>query len=336
MGTGLYFLQGRGERDELRPSVSLPTASFTGGMTMYVAQSGIFALGTGSHAFLEFDLQVHGDPLALVQVMANLEEPRMTTGGVNLVVGFRPSLWARVAPEEMPAGGTDFEQDVRGVDGYTMPATQHDLWVWAAGHAYHKVFDVAREAIAALAPVASFVDEVAGWTYKESRDLTGFIDGTENPRLSEAPEVVLLPDGSPGAGGSVVLVQKWMHDAAAFDALPLEEQEKVIGRTKETSTELAEEVRGPQSHVSRTVIEENGVEQHIFRRNTPFGTATEHGTMFIGFSSDQHRLARMLARMAGAEGRIRQALTTHNTAVIRGHYLVPSASAVDKRGSAEI
>ena len=119
-------------------------------MTMYVAQSGIFALGTGSHSYLEFDLQVHGDPLALVQVMANLEEPRMTTGGVNLVVGFRPSLWARVAPEEMPAEVTDFEQDVRGVDGYTMPATQHDLWLWVAGHAYHKVFDVSREAIAAL------------------------------------------------------------------------------------------------------------------------------------------------------------------------------------------
>ena len=184
---------------------------------MYVAQSGIFALGTGSHSYLEFDL--HGDPLILVQAMANLEEPRMTTGGVNLVVGFRPSLWARVAPEEMPAGVTDFEQEVRGVDGYTMPATQHDLWLWVAGHAYHKVFDVAREAIATVAPVAHLAAEVAGWTYKESRDLTGFIDGTENPPLSEAPEVALVPDGSPGAGGSVVLVQQWMHDAAAFEAL---------------------------------------------------------------------------------------------------------------------
>src|SRR5947207_6646177 len=99
-------------------------------MIMHVAQSGIFALGTGSHSYLEFDLHAHGDPLTLVQVMANLGEPRMTTGGVNLVVGFRPSLWTRVAPEEMPAGVTDFERDVRGVDGYTMPATQHDLWVW--------------------------------------------------------------------------------------------------------------------------------------------------------------------------------------------------------------
>ncbi len=278
---------------------------------MHVAQSGIFALGTGSHSYLEFDLHARGDPLTLVQVIASLGEPRMTTGGVNLVVGFRPSLWAHVAPQEMPAGVTDFERDVRGIDGYAMPATQHDLWVWVAGHAYHTVFDVAREAIQALAPVARLAAEVAGWTYKESRDLTGFIDGTENPSLSEAPEVALIPDGSPGAGGSVVLVQKWMHDAAAFEALPVEEQEKVIGRTKQTSTELAEEVR-------------NGVEQHIFRRNSPFGTATEHGTMFIGFSSDQHRLARMLARMAGAEDGIRDALTRYTTAVSGAYYFVPS------------
>src|SRR3989442_13644253 len=94
--------------------------SFQGGMTMHVAQSGIFALGTSSHSYLEFDLHTQGDPLTLVQVIASLEEPRMTTGGVNLVVGFRPSLWARVAPEDAPVGVSDFERDVRGVDGYTI------------------------------------------------------------------------------------------------------------------------------------------------------------------------------------------------------------------------
>jgi putative iron-dependent peroxidase len=140
--------------------------------------------------------------------------------------------------------------------------------------------------------------------------------------------VVLIPDGAPGAGGSVVLVQKWIHDPAVFEALPVEEQEKVIGRTKQTSIELAEEVRGAASHVSRTVIEENGVEQHIFRRNTPFGTATEHGTMFIGFSSDQLRLARMLTRMAGAEDGIRDALTRYTTAVSGAYYFVPSVEAL--------
>ena len=179
-----------------------------------------------------------------------------------------------------------------------------------------------------LAPVAILVSEVAGWTYKENRDLTGFIDGTENPSLSVAPEVALIPPQSPGAGGSIVLLQKWMHDAPAFDALPIEEQEKIIGRTKDTSVELDEEVRGSQSHVSRTVVEEHGAELHIFRRNTPFGTATAHGTMFIGFSRDQHRLARMLTRMAGAEDGIRDALTRYTTVVSGAYYFVPSVESL--------
>ena len=132
-----------------------------------------------------------------------------------------------------------------------------------------------------------------------------------------------------------MLVQKWMHDVIAFDVLPIEAQEKIMGRTKDASIELDEEVRGPQSHISRTVIEENGVEQHIFRRNTPFGTATEHGTMFIGFSSDQHRLARMLARMAGAEDGIRDALTRYTTAVSGAYYFVPSVESLRSFASEE-
>ena len=295
---------------------------------MRVVQSGIFALGTGSHSYMEFDLLAGAEPLALVQAIANLREPSTTTGGVNLVAGFRPSLWRQVAPQDIAEDVSDFDQPVRGVDGYSMPATQHDLFLWAAGHAYDKVFDVTREAVKALASVATIVSEVAGWTYKENRDLTGFIDGTENPSLLEAPEVALIPPQSPGAGGSIVLIQKWLHDAAAFEALPVAAQEKVIGRTKDTSVELDEEVRGPSSHVSRNVIVEDGEEQHIFRRNTPFGNATEHGTMFIGFSRDQHRLVRMLSRMAGAEDGIRDALTLYTTAVSGSYYFVPSVESL--------
>ena len=254
-------------------------------------------------------------------------------GGVNLVAGFRPELWREAASDDAPAEVEGFNEDLVGIDGFVMPATQHDAVLWLSGSAYDVIFDVARNAIAELKGLASVVDETSSWPYQHDRDLTGFIDGTENPPLSEAPEVTLIPDGSPGAGGSVVLVQKWMHDAAAFDALPIEEQEKVIGRTKDTSTELDEGVRGAESHVSRTVIEENGVEQHIFRRNTPFGTATEHGTMFIGFSCDQQRLARMLARMAGAEDGIRDALTRYTTAVTGSYYFVPSVEALRRFAS---
>ena len=171
------------------------------------------------------------------------------------------------------------------------------------------------------------------YNHQVQNRITGFIDGTQNPSLAEAPEVVLIPEGSPGAGGSVVLVQQWTHDIAEFEALSIEAQEKVIGRTKATSIELDEEVRGAQSHVSRTTIEENGVERHIFRRNTPFGTATEHGTMFIGFSCEQHRLARMLDRMAGAEDGIRDALTRYTTVVSGAYYFVPSVEALRKFAS---
>lgn len=295
---------------------------------MNVPQSGIFALGTGSHSYLEFELEPQSDPTTMARAIAGLGEPGMTTGGVNLVIGFRPSLWARIAPSDTPADVSDFVDDLHGADDFVMPATQHDLWVWVAGHAYSTVYDVTHETVQALTPVARLVTEVAGWTYKESRDLTGFIDGTENPPLAEAPEVALIPEKAPGAGGSVLLTQQWIHDAEAFDALPVAEQEQVIGRTKAASVEIDDAVRLETSHVSRTVVEENGAELHIFRRNSPFGTATRHGTMFIGFSCDQHRLARMLARMAGAEDGVRDALTRYTRPVTGAYYFVPSVEAL--------
>ena len=290
---------------------------------MPTAQSGIFALGTGAHTYLEFTLHPHVTPIRLAQAAGALPQPRMTTGDLNLVVGFRPTLWPQIANGSIPAGVVDFDRDLQGVDGYAMPATQRDLWLWFAGYTYDKVFDAARTAITSLAPFAALADETVGWTYKENRDLTGFIDGTENPHLVEAPEVALIAEGQPGAGSSIVLVQKWVHDIVTWEALDVPVQERIIGRTKAESIELDEEVRGPQSHVSRTVIEEDGAELPIFRRNTPFGSATTHGTMFVGFSAEQRRLARMLSRMAGAEDGIRDALTRYATAMTGAYYVVP-------------
>jgi putative iron-dependent peroxidase len=291
-------------------------------------QSGIFALGTGSHTYLEFNLKPGVEPLQAVHAIAGLRAPSITTGGVNMVVGFRPELWARVAPDEIPPHVEGFNKPVQGVDGFTMPATQHDVWVWVAGHAYERVFDAAREAITALEASAALADEIDGWTYKDNRDLTGFIDGTENPSLTVAPEVALIPEGTSGEAGSVVLLQKWVHDSTAWESLSVSDQEKAMGRTKGDSTELPDEIKAPRSHVSRTVIEENGEEQHIFRRNTPFGTPSVHGTMFVGFSAEQRRLARMLDRMAGVEDGIRDALTYYTAPLTGAYYFVPSVQAL--------
>src|SRR5262249_6736121 len=158
-------------------------------------------------------------------------------GGVNLVAGFRPELWRQVALPDAPADVVGFDHDVVGVDGFTMPATQHDAVLWVSGSAYDVVFDVARGAIAELQGLAAVAEEASSWPYRHDRDLTGFIDGTENPTLIEAPGLVLVPEEKPGAGGTILLLQKWAHDARAWESLSEDEQERVIGRTKLDSVE---------------------------------------------------------------------------------------------------
>ncbi len=240
-------------------------------------------------------------------------------GGVNLVAGFRPELWREAAPEDAPAEVEGFNEDLIGIDGFVMPATQHDAVLWLSGSAYDVIFDVARNTIAELSGLASIVEETSSWPYRHDRDLTGFIDGTENPTLVDAPELVLVPEGNPGAGGTILLLQKWAHDAAAWESLPVTEQERVIGRAKLDSIEL--EDKAPDSHVASTDQDSFG---KIFRRNMPYGTVTDHGTMFVGFSSDQRPLSTMLASMAGLTTGVRDALTVYTRAITGAYYFVPS------------
>jgi putative iron-dependent peroxidase len=286
-------------------------------------QSGIFALGTASHAYLELDARQHDARRELVTAVASLREPRTTMGGVNLVAGFRPELWREVVPEDAPPALEGFNSDLLGAGGYTMPATQHDAVLWLSGSAYDVVFDMAREAIAALARVASVAEESSSWPYRHDRDLTGFIDGSENPSLIDASEIAVIPDGSPGAGGTILLLQKWSHDATAWESLPVAQQEQVIGRTKGESVEL--EDRPANSHVSRTDQDELG---KIFRRNMPYGTVVDHGTMFVGFSAEQQRLTTMLESMAGVTDGVRDALTHFTQPLTGAYYFVPSTDSL--------
>lgn len=286
---------------------------------MRTPQGGIFSLGTASHTYLEFDVSDGRKGRDLVGAISSLREPRTTMGGVNLVAGFRPELWSEAAPDDAPAGIRGFNKDVIGIDGFVMPATQHDAMLWLSGSAYDVIFDVARKAIAELKELASVVEETASWPYLHDRDLTGFIDGTENPTLIDAPEVALIPEGNPGAGGTILLLQKWAHNAAAWESLPVADQERIIGRKKLDSVELEE--KAPDSHVASTDQDRFG---KIFRRNMPYGTVTDHGTMFVGFSAEQRRFSTMLESMAGLSTGVRDALTRYARPLTGAYYFVPS------------
>ena len=173
---------------------------------MAYPQTGILALGTPSHAYREFD------PRGTASTRPNWSPPRpgsrpqpTTVTGVNLVVGFRPGAVGRaVAPSAAPAGVTGFAEPVVGPDGFTMPATQHDARaVVSGGAARRRLRRGRRRRSPGWRGVADVATEATGWLYQHrDRDLTGFIDGTENPSMIEAPDVAVVPDG-PGAGASV-------------------------------------------------------------------------------------------------------------------------------------
>jgi putative iron-dependent peroxidase len=292
------------------------------------AQPGIFAQGTAEHAFLELDLRDGCSVRDLLTALSSLTSGAAGLSFVSVVVGVRPSLLTGIVG--VPDGAADFTEDIVGPDGFRMPATQHDAFVWLAAADRTAVYDNGVATLAALAGCASVSSSLDGWPYKHNRDLTGFVDGTENPPPLEAVDVAATPDGA-----AVVLFQKWSHDHVAWGALSDDEQSAVIGRTKADDVELGEDVQSPDAHVPRNVIEEAGEELAIYRRNVAYGGVTDHGTVFVGFCADQAVLARMLRRMAGAEDGIRDALTRYTTPLSGAYYVCPSVEDLAKHAPPE-
>jgi putative iron-dependent peroxidase len=263
-------------------------------------QPGIFALGTSAHEFLEFDLRPDVTMASVIEVLGRLRMPSVSAGGVNLVVAFGSDLWRAVAPAEVPPDLAPF-RPLGLVGGHHAPATQHDLWLWIAGSTSDVVFEHARAAAGAIEEVALLATDRPAFVHRDSRDLTGFIDGTANPTTLEAPAAALVPDG-PGAAGSHVLVMRWVHDLRAFDAQPIADQERVFGRSKWDSVEMEPDVKPPTAHIARVEIsDDEGDELPIYRRSVPYGTVEEAGLYFVAFSADRARLDRMLGRMFGLD-----------------------------------
>jgi putative iron-dependent peroxidase len=294
---------------------------------MTVPQFGIFAQGTIAHEFIEFDLRPDVEMGKATAALARLRAPAVSAGGVNLVIGFGAELWRTVAPDQAPADLASFTPIGR-IGGHHAPATQHDFWLWISGSSQDVVFEHARAAVKMLNEVATPASEQPCFVHRDSRDLTGFIDGSANPMTHEAPEAALIPDGQPGAGGAHVLVMRWIHDLDAFEQLPTREQERVIGRSKPSSIEMTGEALPADAHIARVQITDPaGEELPIYRRSVPYGTVAEHGLYFVAFSADRSRFDRMLARMFGTDAdTIHDRITDFSRPVTGSFYFAPSLS----------
>ena len=241
------------------------------------------------------------------------------------VVGLGSEFWNVLAPSRRPSAFEPFK--AIEVAGRSAPATGGDVLVHLVARRPDVCFELALHIMGDLGGSVEVMDEVHGFRYLDSRDLTGFIDGTENPKgARERAAVALIGDEDREfAGGSFVFTQRYVHDLAQWAALPVDEQERVIGRRKRDSKELSEKTKPPTAHISRTVIEEFGEELEIVRHSFPYGTVSEKGLFFIAYTKDLTITEKMLQRMMGVSGDgLHDRLMDYTHAVSGATFFAPS------------
>jgi putative iron-dependent peroxidase len=252
---------------------------------------------------------------------------RDTSANLSCVLGFGSQAWDRLFGAPRPAGLHPF-QEIHAGDRHAV-ATPGDLIFHIRAMRMDLCFELATQITTRLTGAVSPVDETHGFRFFDDRDLIGFVDGTENPTGGDARDATVIGDTDPDfAGGSYVIVQKYLHDLAGWNAMPTEEQERVIGREKLSDIELADEVKPSYAHnVLTSITDENGDDIDIVRDNMPFGVASkgEQGTYFIGYANSPDPIERMLVRMfVGDPPGNYDRLLDFSTAVTGSLFFVPS------------
>ncbi len=263
-------------------------------------QPGILAALPAHARFVTFRLAPEADPTRALEALAS------KAWGEALVVGFGASVAARLG------GSIEGLHDLAALSGpgVAVPATPSGLSCWlrgAAGEDPGVLLHRARELAAMLAPAFEVEDERVAFLYDEDRDLSGFVDGTENPVGERAAAVAFVAGRGPHLdGGSFLAIQRWRHDLDALARHSPREQDLIIGRTREGDEELDD---APTSaHVKRTAQEGFEPEAFLLRRSMPWSDGARHGLVFVAFGASLDPFERQLRRMAGLDDGVTDAL----------------------------
>ncbi|HDY8064505.1 deferrochelatase [Vibrio vulnificus] len=238
---------------------------------------------------------------------------------LTLSIAFSKSFWQQL-DMAMPAELIDFP--VLGEGEIVAPSTDVDVLLHCHSQRHDLHFYLLRKLLSEVAEDVTVVDETYGYRYLDSRDMTMFVDGTENPKAEKRAEVALIPDGE-FAGGSYVMVQRFEHNLPAWNRLNVSAQEKVIGRTKPDSIELDDVPAA--SHVGRVDIKEEGKGLKIVRHSLPYGSVTgAHGLLFIAYCQTLHNFKAMLESMYGVTDGKTDQLLRFTKAVTGAYFFAPS------------
>ncbi|MFE4832410.1 Dyp-type peroxidase [Streptomyces sp. NPDC056672] len=293
---------------------------------------------TGAAIFLVVTVDPGGEPVVreLLPDLAGLQRAvgfRAPDGQLSVVTGIGSQVWDRLFGGPRPAGLHPFRELV-GPTGHRAVSTPGDLLFHVRAARLDLCFGLAAQIMERLRGAVTVRDEVHGFKYFDVRDLLGFVDGTENPVGPVARAAVLIGDEDAGfSGGSYVIVQKYLHDLDAWNALPVEEQERAMGRTKLSDIEMADDVKPADSHVAlNTITDPDGTERKILRDNMPFGSVGrgEFGTYFIGYARTPDVTERMLENMfLGSPPATHDRILDFSTAVTGTLFFAPSADFLD-------
>ncbi len=249
-------------------------------------------------------------------------------------VSFGSQFWDAISPQKRPAGLRPFKAISNG--SLSAPSTGGDLLLHILSKRHDLNFELAMRIRTQLGDMVEVMDEVHGFQYLDSRDLTGFIDGTENPKGNkDRTEVALIgKEDTAFAGGSYVFTQRYVHNLKKWATVPLPEQEGAIGRKKKDSKELSDKLKPATAHISRVVMEENGQELEIVRHSFPYGTVSESGLFFIAYTKNLDIPEKMLRRMYGTAGDgLHDQLMDFAQAVTGATFFAPSLPMLKSLGS---
>jgi len=256
---------------------------------------------------------------------------RDLNGRLSCVTGIGPAAWDRLTDLPRPAGLHPFREIFAA--GRHAVSTPGDLLFHIRATRMDLCFELAGQIMKRLAGAVTIADEVHGFSYFDERDLLGFVDGTENPTGTAAVVAAIIGDEEPAyTGGSYVIVQKYLHDLDAWNTLPVEQQEQIIGRTKLDDIELADDVKPSYAHNALNTIEVDGEEIKIVRDNMPFGSlaAGEFGTYFIGYARSPATTEQMLQNMfVGSPPGNYDRILDFSRAVTGNLFFVPPQSLLD-------
>lgn len=275
-----------------------------------------------------------GDIASLVRAVGF----RDIEAGLSCVMGIGSDAWSDLFGLPRPRELHPF-REVRAGKRHAV-STPGDLLFHIRAKRMDMCFELETQIMALLGSAVRPADEVQGFRYFDDRDLLGFVDGTENPAGQAANEAVIVGAEDAGfAGGSYVVVQKYIHDIDRWNALSTETQEGIIGRKKLSDVELDDSVKPSSAHNALTTIVEDGREVKILRDNMPFGRVAqgEFGTYFIGYSRSLRTIEQMIENMfVGRPPGNYDRLLDFSRAVTGSVFFAPAASFLDNMSEESI